>query len=264
MGMHNLFSNIGMWDIMLIVVVSAKGTLAAYISHPKWKSFILLLPVSFTLAVIALGQPVDATNMSGLLVMLIYTFAVKFLHRQLKVPIVWAIVLSALGYCVLGGILATIIPKTETIFLIATVVVCTLASLLHSAMPHPLEPKQKSPLPIWKKFITIAIVITFIVITKSTLQGFMTVFPMLGIIVAYEARLSLYTVCRHIPVLLLSMAPMITACYLLQEHIGLVPALLTSWVVYLVILPFFIIPLWKKYDTEANLTKTCNDINGDK
>jgi len=250
MNTPDLFSNIGMWDIILIVVVTVKGTFAAYIPHPRWKAFILLTPIPFTFAVLALGEPIDATNLSGLLVMLVYTFAVKFLHRQFKVPIVWAIILSALGYCVVGGILATIIPKTDTAFLIAAVAVCTVASILHSTMSHPLEPKQKSPLPVWKKFIAIALVISFIVIIKSHLQGFMTVFPMLGVIVAYESRLSLYTVCRHIPVGLLSFVPMITTIYLLQEHIGLVPALLASWVVYLTVLPLFVIPLWKKYDTE--------------
>jgi len=250
MNTPDLFSNIGMWDIILVVVVTVKGTLAAYIPHPRWKAFILLSPIPFTFAVLALGQPLDATNLSGLLVLLVYTFAVKFLHQQFKVPIVWAIVLSALGYCVLGSILATIIPKTDTAFLIVAVAVCTVASILHSAMSHPLEPKQQSPLPIWKKTIAIALVISFIVTIKSHLQGFMTVFPMMGVIVAYEARLSLYTVCRHIPVAMLLMTPMITTCYVLQGRIGLVPALLASWVVYFIVMPLFVIPLWKKYDTE--------------
>jgi len=254
-AMPDLFSNIGIWDIILIVVVSVKGTFAAYIPHPRWKAFILLSPIPFTFAVLALGQPLDATNLSGLLVMLLYTFAVKFLYRQFKLPIVWAIILSALGYCVIGGILAMVIPKTETAFLIAAVAVSTVAAILHSAMPHPLEPKQQSSLPIWKKTIAIALVISFIVIIKSHLQGFMTVFPMVGVIVAYEARLSLYTVCRHIPVAMLGLVPMMTTCYVLQEHIGLVPALLAGWVVYLIILPLFVVPLWKKYDTEEDIRR---------
>jgi len=115
MNTPDLFSNIGIWDIILIVVVTIKGTLAAYIPHPRWKAFILLSPIPFTFAVLALGQPLDATNLSGLLVMLVYAFAVKFLHQQFKMPIVWAIVLAALGYCVIGGFLARVIPKTDTL-----------------------------------------------------------------------------------------------------------------------------------------------------
>jgi len=248
--MPDLFSNIGMWDIILIVVVSATGTLAAYIPHPKWKAFLLLTPIPFTFAVLTLGKPIDATNMSALLVLLLYTFGVRLFHQQFKIPIVLAIALSALGYCLLGGVLAAFIPKTDTAFLIATVAVCTVASVLHSAMPNPLEPKQQSPLPVWKKIIAIVAVIFFITTIKSTLQGFMVMFPMVGVIVAYESKLSLYTVCRHIPVAMLSFVPLLTTCYVLQEHIGLVPALLAGWVVYLIVLPLFVLPLWKKYDAE--------------
>ena len=249
--MPELFSNIGMWDILLIVVVTLKGTLAAYIPNPRWKAFLLLSPIPFTLAVLALGQPINVTHMSGLLVLLAYTFGVKLLYRRYRVPIVWAIVLSALGYCVVGSILAALIPQTETAFFIAAVAVGTVAAILHSSMPHPVEPKQQSPLPVWKKAIAMAAVISFIVIIKSFLQGFVAVFPMVGVIVAYESRLSLYTVCRHIPVALLSFVPMMTTCLLLQDQIGQAWALVAGWVVYLIVLPLFLIPLWKKYDAET-------------
>ena len=129
--MSGVLSNIGIWDLILLVVASATGTIAAYIPHARWKAFLLLLPIPFTMAVLALGQPLNATHMSGLLVLLVYTFSVRILHRRLKVPIIWAIVISALAYVVLGGLLAAVIPKTETAFLIATVVVSTVAAILH-------------------------------------------------------------------------------------------------------------------------------------
>ncbi len=251
MTMPDLFSNIGKWDIIFMLVVSTAGTLAAYIPHPKWKAFLLLTPIPFIFAALALGQPINVTHMSALLVLLLYTFGVKLFYRQFKIPIVWAIALSATGYCVLGGILAAVIPKNETSFLIATVVVSIVAAILHSSMPHPVEPSQKSPLPVWKKFITIISIVCFIIIIKSTLQGFMVIFPMVGVIVAYESKLSLYTVSRHIPVVMLSLVPLLTTCFVLQDHIGLVPALLASVVVYLIVLPLLLLPLWKKYDTES-------------
>ena len=75
-------------------------------------------------------------------------------------------------------------------------------------------------------------------------------FPMLGVVIAYESKQSLYTVCRHVPVAMLSLVPLLTTCYVLQEHIGLVPALLVGLVVYFIVLPLFVVPLWNKYDTE--------------
>ena len=73
---------------------------------------------------------------------------------------------------------------------------------------------------------------------------------MVGVIVAYESRLSLYTICRHIPVVMLSFVALLTTCYVLQVPIGLVPALFSGLVVYLIVLLLLIIPLWKKYDAE--------------
>jgi len=211
---------------------------------------ILVVPVPFSFALLALGRPVDVTNISGLLVLMAYTFGLLLLHRKLGIPIIPAIALAAAGYCLLGGTIASIIPKTQTAFLIALLVVYAAASILHSALPNTREDRHQSPLPVWKKFLAIACVIFIITVIKSFLQGFMTVFPMLGVIVAYESRKSLYTVCRHIPVAVLTLAPMITTIYLLQERIGLVPALLVSWGIFLAVLPFYIIPLWKKYDID--------------
>ena len=175
--MPDLFSHIGKWDIIFMLVVSSTGTLAAYIPHPKWKAFLLLTPIPFTFAVLALGQPINVTHMSALFVLLLYTFGVRMFYRRFKLPIVWSIALAAAGYCILGGILSAVMPKNATSFLIATVVVSIVAAVLHSAMPHPIEPSQKSPLPVWKKFITIISVVFFIILIKSTLQGFMVIFP---------------------------------------------------------------------------------------
>ncbi len=255
MSMSEFFSNLGIWDVVLAIAVTITGTFAAYIPHPKWKAFLLLTPIPFSFAALALGQPVNVTHMTALLVLLLYTFGVRMFYRRFKFPIIAAIAVSAAGYCIAGGILTAIIPKNQTSFLIATVVVSIVAAILHSSMPCPIEPKQKSPLPVWKKFIAILSVVCFIITIKSTLQGFMVIFPMVGVIVAYESRLSLYTVSRHIPVAMLSFVPLLTTCFVLQEHIGFVPALLISLVVYFIVLPLFILPLWKKYDAEENLIK---------
>ena len=252
----NLFFGIGLWDILLIFVVAVQGTAAAYIPQARLKAFLLVLPIPFTLAVLALGQPINVTHVSGLVILLAYSYAVKLLHDQYRFPIICSITLAALGYCVMGYFLAMIIPKTETAFLVAAVAICVLAASLHYALLHPIEKNQYSPLPVWKKFTAIVIILFILVLIKSRLQGFMTVFPMLGVIVAYESRLSLYTVYRHIPVALLTLAPMMTTCYVLQERVGLAPALLASWVVYLIVLPCFIIPLWKKYDSESKLIES--------
>lgn len=242
----NLLTNITIWDVVLILVVAVQGTLASCIQRPQLKAFFLVLPFPFALAVLALGQPINVTNVMGLIVLLAYTYGVKLFHRQFHLPIVWAIFLSALGYCIVGAFLAGIIPKTNNAFLVVSVAVCVLASILHYAIPHVSEPNYQSSLPVWKKFTAIVVVLLVLVLIKLQLQGFMTVFPMMGVIIAYEARLSLYTVCRHIPVAMLTLAPMIVVIRVLQDRIGLEGALAAGLIVYLMVLPAFILPMWKK------------------
>ena len=105
---------IGVWDLVLVVVVSIQATILAYLHHPLWKGFMLLLPMPFTVAFLALGRPVDATNILGLVTLLIYTHGVRLLHDQMGVPIVPAIVLAAGGYCVIGGTVAQLVPSTDS------------------------------------------------------------------------------------------------------------------------------------------------------
>ena len=256
--MDNLVSNFGIWDLMFIASVAITGTTASYIKRARLKAFVLILPTPLTFGILAVGQPVNVTHATGLIAVLAYTFAVKAIHKELRVSIIPSIIISAFGYCLLGAILASTIPKTDNAFLAAAVGVCILASILHYAMPLSSEPGARSPLAVWKKFIAIVMIVVFITIMKQFLQGFMATFPILGVIVAYEARLSLYTVCRHIPVTMLVITPFMTTCYILQDQIGLIPALVVAWCVYLIVTPFFILPMWKKYalvDDRGSLEK---------
>ena len=101
---------IGPWDLLLIAAVSVQATVLAYLYHPRWKALVLTLPIPFTMASLALGRPIDATNILGLGLLLLFTHGVRVLHQRLRLPIVAAIVLSALAYCVAGWALAGVPP----------------------------------------------------------------------------------------------------------------------------------------------------------
>ena len=49
-------------DLALIVTVTAMGVAVAYLRNPEHKATVLMLPVPFTLAMLAVGRPIDATN----------------------------------------------------------------------------------------------------------------------------------------------------------------------------------------------------------
>jgi hypothetical protein len=105
-------------------------------------------------------------------------------------------------------------------------------------LPSRQEPAHRSPLPVGVKLAAIAAVVAGLVLLKKVLGGFMTMFPMVATIAAYEARHSLWTLGRQVPVVMVTMGPMMAAMWLLQRAAGVsVPlSLLGGWVIFLAIL----------------------------
>jgi hypothetical protein len=228
----------GPWDWVLIVAVSIQGTVLAYVPDPKWKAFLLSLPFPFTIAYLSLGHPVDVTNLAGLLLLLLFINGVRVLHYQLRWSITPAIVASVVGYCLPGSFLARVLPKSEASFWIAAAIVLSVGWVLLKATPYRAEPANKSLLPVWIKVPVTVVVVMFLVMIRSTLQGFMTVFPMVGVIAAYEARHSLWTLSRQMPVILLTLCPMMITLRLTLPVFGQVWSIVLAWSVMLLLLWF--------------------------
>lgn len=226
---------VGIWDFSLLVVVVLQAVILAYVTQPRWKAILSTVPIPFTFAVLAVGQPVDATNILALALFFFYFQEVRWLHTRWKVHIIPAIVLSALTYTVLGALLSPVLPKTDTVFLLTGGVVWLGAVFFLWRMPSRQEPGHKSPLPIYFKLPIVIVVVVFLILIKGLLQGFATVFPMVSIIAAYEARHSLWTVGRQVPMQIIAMAPMIVAIRFVQPIFGIGPALGAGWLVFLCI-----------------------------
>ena len=71
---------------------------------------------------------------------------------------------------------------------------------------------------------------------KQHLGGFMTMFPMVGVVAAYESRNSLWTIVRRIPWVILIMTPTLAVIRLTQARVGLPAALALAWPLVLVLL----------------------------
>lgn len=225
-------TGLGFWDYALIALVALQATILACIHRPEWKAFVLTLPVPFTFATVALGRPVDATNMLGLVNLLVFTHAVRLLHVRLRAPIVPAIVLSALLYVAIGSLAAPFVPRSGPAFWCAGALTVGLGLALWLSTPGRDEPGHRSPLPFWIKLPAIAVVVFGLVLIKNTLGGFMTVFPMVGVISAYEMRHSLWTACRQIPVIMLTLGLLMAASRLAEPAIGLGWSLAAGWAVF--------------------------------
>jgi len=225
------------WDIALLLVVSLQAALTAYVRHPRRKALLVTFPVPFSLAYLAVGRPVDATNVLGLVLLLLFAHVVRWLHIHAGRHIVFAIASSALLYGLLGGAIARVIPDGRHTFWIACAAVLAGGVLFLHFQPHREEPGHRSPLPVYIKLPAIMAVIAILILSKHWLRGFITVFPMVTTVAAYEARHSLWTLSRQIPVVMLSACPLMIAMHLAEARFGRGTALAIGWLVFAAALP---------------------------
>jgi hypothetical protein len=225
--------NIGLWDVTFVVVASFHATGIAYVAQPRWKALLATLPLPFTIAVLAVGRPVGPSNVLGLLLLVLFLQEVRWLHNQKSVPIVPAIALSALTFGVLGGLITPVLPDTAAMFWITASAAWLLAAVFLFRMPSRTEIGHRSPLPVYLKLPIVVMIVVALLVVKELLQGFVTVFPIVTIVAAYEARHSLWTLGRQLSVLLVAMIPMIAAIRLAEVSLSIGPALLVGWGVFL-------------------------------
>jgi hypothetical protein len=229
------------WDWALMGVVTAMSSLLAWLKSPAWKAFMLSLPLPFSCATLSLGRGVDVANVAGLIVLLLFTHGVRILYYRLKWPIVPVIAGCAIGYCLLAGALNRVLPRAEPVFWALALLVFAIGVAAFRFSPVVPEPNYRSSLPFWIKVPIIALVVVLLVAIKQKIGGFMTTFPMVGVISAYEARNSLYSVSRQIALCVFGMAVMMAVIHAAQGLLaprfpglpGLGLAIAMGWVVYL-------------------------------
>jgi hypothetical protein len=226
------------WDLALLVVVTVLGTVLAYITDPKWKAFLLGLPLPFTVANLSLAQQVGPSHVLGMVVLLLFTNLVRWLHYSARVPIVPAIALSAGVYIGAGSLLNRFVPRSAAVFWIVLGLSLSAGILLLAVLPHRRETAHRSPLPVPVKIAAIAGVVALIVVLKQVLGGFMTMFPMVGTIAAYEGRHSLWTIGRQIPILIVTAGPMMAVMWVAQQWLSAsIPlSLAAGWGAFLAIM----------------------------
>lgn len=238
--------NVGIFDLVMLAAVSAQATTLAYLHRPRWKALLYVLPIPFTTATLALGEPVGPTHALGLFLTFFFPFATWWLHVRLRWHIIASIAAAAVAYCAIGAAVATSVPVNELTFWLALAATFGLAAVMHRHLPHRKEPGHRSPLPVPVKFAVMAGVVSVLILLKQCLHGFMATFPMLGVVAMYEARHSLWTLCRHVPVLMLAMAPMLAVCRVAHPHLGLGGSLAAGWVVLLASHFVLLRRMWRK------------------
>ena len=207
-----------LWDVALLVIVSLQVTAMAYLQHPRWKALALALPFPFTTIALGQGQPINVTHV------LAAARADRILPRHSPLP-------PSLAYRAIYrfgiGPLRAQQPHAPQHCAHPTRFVSNLrwdnwpaGTGLFLWQPPRSEPHHRTPLPVYLKLPTVIAVVGLLVYLKSTLQGFATLFPLVGVVGLYEARKGLWSVCRQAPVFALGMCALLTATYITQPLLG--------------------------------------------
>jgi hypothetical protein len=232
------------WELALLVVVSAQVTAIAYLHAPRLKALALCIPLPFTLMSLAMGRPVDVTHLLGVIALSTYLLVVRVLHHWARVPIIPTIALSVVTYCAVGWVLLWVVPSTAIAFWILAAVLMGTGLLLHTRMESRTEPGHRTPLPIWLKLPIVMAVVCGLLFIKESMQGVAALFPMVSVVGAYENRHSLRTLTRHMPVFIITILAMMAVARLTQPHVGIGIGLALGWVAFVIVLTPLIRDLW--------------------
>ena len=230
------YIHFGVYDLLLVLVVTAMGTGVAYVRHPFWKSFILLLPIPSSMALLALQQPLNVACIFGILLLLIYFRMTAWLYCRCRFNIVAAIALSTVLFVLLGGLLKPWVTTDSRWFWIACPAVLLFCTVLYRVTPSPEESGQRTTMTVYLKVPLLLLTCLVVVAIKSWLGGFVIMFPIVGVVGAYEMRSCLNTVYRQTLLYGVTFSPLAAVCYLLQDRWGIPAALGMGWLAYLMML----------------------------
>ena len=216
------------YDWLLIFMVTALGTLSAYLKDPQLKAVTATIPIPCGFAYIAVGLPMGAANAISGFMCFLYVHIVRILHYKVKVPIVPSIIAGLAFFVALGTFLMPRIPDTEAWFIGACAFDFIVGVTMFQTQSYKSGVRYKTPLPIYIKAPAIAGVVSGLMLIKQLMGGFCTSFPMMNSIVSYESRSSLGEGGRGLPVCLVAGAFMFVGMRDLGVGLGV-----NHWIVLL-------------------------------
>lgn len=235
------------WDAILAVVVALQTTGIAYLAAPRAKAVMMTLPFPFTIVTLSLGLHVNATNVLALVLLFGYGHFIRLMHDRVGVPIVAVIPVAVALYTAAGWLAAQVTPTHDTAFWIAVGVVFVLGLALFFGTSPRAERAHRTRLPVWVKLPIILVIVCFLIVIKSNLAGFASLFPLVSVVGAYEARHCLWTMTRTIPLLMITLLPLLVTAHLLQDTLGLGGGMLAGWGVFLSLLVPLTIWQWRRW-----------------
>lgn len=218
--LESLNLSFSLYDWLLVVMVTALGTLSAYLKDPQLKAVTATIPIPCGFAYIAVGLPMGAANAISGFMCFLYVLIVRFLHYKVKVPIVLSIICGLIFFVLLGTFLMPRIPDDEAFFIGACAFDLIVGIIVFQKQKYSSGVRYKTPLPIYIKAPAIACVVSGLMLIKRLMGGFCTSFPMMNSIVSYESRFSLDDQCRQLPLFLIAGPFMFVEMHFIETRLG--------------------------------------------
>lgn len=232
--------NLTHWDAVLIVVVTVQSLALAYAESPRTKRLFMTLPFPFTVVILSVGRPIDGSNFASMIVLLAYTQICRVLHTRLNVPIVPTIAIAVVFYAATGWLLGGIFPKGDLAFWVSCGLIVAIGFALNRLLANVHETPYRTTLSLSAKLPAMLAVSTLLVLIKNGLQGFAGFFPLVSVIAAYETRTSMWTLARPVPILMMTITPMLIVARLVQPHYGLGAGMALGWVAFGLVMWFLL------------------------
>ena len=221
------------WDVVLVAAVTGMVTVMAVLREPSRKAWVLAFPVPFTLAAMAVGTRLDATHVVATGATFLYTFLVWFVATRLRIHLVLAIGAAVAAFLGTATVANAVLPRGDAAFWWAVAVVTAAGTALHRSLPVREELPRTRDLPLAVKVPLAALVVLGLVAVKEWIGGFMTMFPMVGVIASVENREGLWSNVRRIPVVMTTMMPLMVTARITEPYVGLGISLLLGWLPFL-------------------------------
>lgn len=177
-------------NIPSALVLTAFVTAIAYVRSPRAKALIYSMPVPFSCAYVATRLPINATHLTGLMLVVGYNWLVYVLREKARAPLLLAIGLSAVGY--FGAAMALRPLAGMSMAWIAGV--AAVGWLINVLLYHArAEPMHRSRTAWYVKAPLIFAIGMGIYNATGLLAGGVGMFPYAGVFTSYEMRHSLRT-----------------------------------------------------------------------
>ena len=198
----------------------------AYVPSPRAKALIYSMPVPFSCAYVATHLPINATYLTGLLLVVGYNWLVYFLRAKCRLPLIPVIVAAAGGYF-LAAMLLRPLAAVPLAWAAAAILALWLAVLL-IYRPRP-ELHHRSRMPWYLKAPLILAVAIGIYNATGLLAGGVGMFPYAGIFASYETRHSLRTLAGHFTYHLPGLLMCLLTIAATENHFAAPLPLLLGW-----------------------------------